>query len=446
MSNLMWYKFIHFTKEAALYFILPALIVLSICISVNAQETSSEEKKSVGTATESDEAARTKEDLKSVISKLPQNKLEGGAQGYKVTNVYERNSLKNEGSLGDYITVEVNDLQSFISTNAGKDKNIILFINGLPIRGVYPVFIKDTLGKYSKLEYYLSRSNESKANWDILLRRPDLEDRSDKRVTVSIGYEDETDIIADKNNFNLVIFKSGTILIFLIGLLILLVLTVLLGIKTNMLREPVMLQENYLRKPYSLALTQLAFWSFLVIASYFAIFIVTSEFPPITGSVLVLIGISSGTALGSVLINYGKYSDAESKDNLIWAEKNVIKTRIEEIEEELNSKPKPANSNELKNEMEMKKIRYYELSKTQPLMPTDLSRKSKGFWKDLLSDSNGISLYRFQIAIWTFVIGIIFIIDVYNTLSMPQFDNTLLALMGISSGTYLGFKIPEKLQ
>jgi len=27
---------------------------------------------------------------------------------------------------------------------------------------------------------------------------------------------------------------------------------------------------------------------------------------------------------------------------------------------------------------------------------------------------------------------------------MPDFDTTTLALMGISSGTYLGFKIPEK--
>lgn len=27
---------------------------------------------------------------------------------------------------------------------------------------------------------------------------------------------------------------------------------------------------------------------------------------------------------------------------------------------------------------------------------------------------------------------------------MPEFDGTLLALMGISSGTYLGFKIPER--
>jgi hypothetical protein len=29
---------------------------------------------------------------------------------------------------------------------------------------------------------------------------------------------------------------------------------------------------------------------------------------------------------------------------------------------------------------------------------------------------------------------------------MPEFDASLLTLMGISSGTYLGFKFPEKLK
>jgi hypothetical protein len=29
---------------------------------------------------------------------------------------------------------------------------------------------------------------------------------------------------------------------------------------------------------------------------------------------------------------------------------------------------------------------------------------------------------------------------------MPEFSTTLLGLMGISSGTYLGFKLPEKKQ
>jgi hypothetical protein len=34
--------------------------------------------------------------------------------------------------------------------------------------------------------------------------------------------------------------------------------------------------------------------------------------------------------------------------------------------------------------------------------------------------------------------------SVARDLVMPDFDTTLLGLMGISSGTYIGFKFPEK--
>jgi hypothetical protein len=68
----------------------------------------------------------------------------------------------------------------------------------------------------------------------------------------------------------------------------------------------------------------------------------------------------------------------------------------------------------------------------------------RGFWRDILSDGSGISLHRFQIAVWTAVLGLIFVATVYVQLSMPDLNDQLLLLMGISSGTYLGFKFPEK--
>ena len=49
-----------------------------------------------------------------------------------------------------------------------------------------------------------------------------------------------------------------------------------------------------------------------------------------------------------------------------------------------------------------------------------------------------------QIAVGTVVLGIIFACSVYQDLTMPQFDATLLGLMGISNGTYIGFKGLEK--
>ena len=62
----------------------------------------------------------------------------------------------------------------------------------------------------------------------------------------------------------------------------------------------------------------------------------------------------------------------------------------------------------------------------------------------MLSDPSGVSLHRFQMFVWTLVLGVIFVASVYKNLAMPQFSATLLGLMGISSGTYLGFKVPEK--
>jgi hypothetical protein len=70
--------------------------------------------------------------------------------------------------------------------------------------------------------------------------------------------------------------------------------------------------------------------------------------------------------------------------------------------------------------------------------------ESAGPFMDLLSDANGVTFHRFQIAVWTIVLGLIFIYSVWNSLTMPKFSETLLALMGISAGTYLGFKIPER--
>jgi hypothetical protein len=68
----------------------------------------------------------------------------------------------------------------------------------------------------------------------------------------------------------------------------------------------------------------------------------------------------------------------------------------------------------------------------------------KGFQRDILSDASGYTFYRFQIFAWTIVLGIIFVSSVYNNLTMPEFSATLLGLMGLSSGTYMGFKFPEK--
>jgi hypothetical protein len=46
--------------------------------------------------------------------------------------------------------------------------------------------------------------------------------------------------------------------------------------------------------------------------------------------------------------------------------------------------------------------------------------------------------------VWTIILGVVFAARVKSDLVMPDFSATLLGLMGISSGTYIGFKFPEQ--
>jgi hypothetical protein len=72
----------------------------------------------------------------------------------------------------------------------------------------------------------------------------------------------------------------------------------------------------------------------------------------------------------------------------------------------------------------------------EPAAPTS------GWWfMDILRDSEGVNFHRFQMAAWTLVLGLVFIQQVYRNLAMPEFSASVLALMGISAGTYLGLKL-----
>jgi hypothetical protein len=63
---------------------------------------------------------------------------------------------------------------------------------------------------------------------------------------------------------------------------------------------------------------------------------------------------------------------------------------------------------------------------------------------ELLSDENGVSFHRLQIAVWTIVLAAVFIRAGLTDILMPAFNATLLGLLGISSGSYIGFKFPER--
>ena len=231
------------------------------------------------------------------------------------------------------------------------------------------------------LTFILGRDDNNREFWRPFLYDPLFDPEVDMHI--SVGVKGERPLLRVPNaNMTVHVRKmyvDWTTSIFLIGLLIFTIVLFYAASRTDMLRMGPAVDG--VRQPYALGRTQMAWWFFLVVLSYTYIWLCIGDRDTIPTSVLGLMGISSATALAAVFIT-------------------------------------PAGS-------------------TTP-------RKTQGFWRDLVADDNGtIALDRLQIVVWTLVLSGIFLNSVIWELTMPDFSATLLALMGISSGTYIGFQFPQ---
>jgi len=151
---------------------------------------------------------------------------------------------------------------------------------------------------------------------------------------------------------------------------------------------------------FSLARTQIAFWTVIVIGSYVYVLISGSisahglTIPNLDPVNLVLLGVAAGTTVAAKAIDNSQQNSATPD-----------KTSQQDV-------------------------------------------PSKGFLPDILSDENGISVHRLQNVIWTVVVGGIYIAYVYSSskADLPGkniITDSMLGLMGISSAAYLGVKTTE---
>jgi hypothetical protein len=136
---------------------------------------------------------------------------------------------------------------------------------------------------------------------------------------------------------------------------------------------------------YSLSRTQLLYWTVIFCVTYLYICNETGALPDIPGSLLAILGISAATmATGKVIENDQK-----------------TKTEI------------------------------------------DPKAHSEGFFHDILSDRSSINIQRLQNVLFNILFGLIFIQKTVSSNLLPDFDNNILLMMGISAGTYAGLKATE---
>jgi hypothetical protein len=153
------------------------------------------------------------------------------------------------------------------------------------------------------------------------------------------------------------------------------------------------------------------------------------------------------------MIDSGKSAATSGQLLDLTAEKQALEQTIPDLqtqlvgvqEKEAMTPDDISNRDNLNKQLQDARTRLAQIvQQIEALTPPASAGISAGFLRDILSDGNGYSFHRFQIFAWTIVLGVIFISSVYNGLTMPEFSATLLGLMGISSGTYIGFKFPEQ--
>ena len=285
----------------------------------------------------------------------------------------------NMGGLDDRVSLHVQNFGKLLEEVNGNCANIVLFIDGMPIKGLKPESCDKTLGH---VRFLLHRTDDSDDVWHKLLGSPK---HYSKPVSISVGADTQFSVRAEVNNFYLEAVPRFWFRLFMVLAAVFAVFIVTLCRRTSIIRSGSKSVPPK-QRPFSLSLFQMVFWFFLVIVAYVFVWLINDELDTITESVLALIGIGAATAIGATMIDKSK-TDKQ---------------------------------------------------------PAAADYPSRGFIKDVLSDADDISLHRFQMFVWTLVLGVIFVASVYKNLSMPEFSTTLLGLMGISSGTYLGFKVPEK--
>jgi hypothetical protein len=355
-------------------------------------------------------------------------------------NVKVLKVANTSAGLGDKIRLILENLEALDREAEAKNKQIIPYVDGLPLTGV-----KTFQPSNNVLEFILRRYDKAKETWTTLVEQRDS--FFSGKVVLSVGLEDAVAVPSSVTDFQIIMIKKSWFVTCSIAIIFILALFIWLARSSNMIRDSGPEPEGGDRKPFSLGRTQMALWFFLVIASYPFLWLTTGDLGTITTSLIGLMGISAGTALGATVIDIGKRNAAIADKEKLLAQRKALNTRISEIKEATSMSPQPQNLDSLKTELDNKRSRLAEVEQQILRTPAaERGRVSKGFFLDVVSDCNGVSFHRFQILAWTIVLGIIFIAEVYNNLRMPEFSETLLALMGISSGTYIGFKFPERRQ
>ncbi len=345
-----------------------------------------------------------------------------------------------------------------VSTSNGKlisaDKTEIkpevlkLMINGVQIDDATP-FWEGGDGNTAILSTQLQRTDLSKAAWNQLIAQK--LGKHSVPVTLADGSKKPLDSLA---RIDLQVVKFAWYTWIVLAIIVVLAIVLL----TNDRLKDMLRDDGPFKDPgtpgakasYSLSRVQTFYWFGIILVCYVVIWLLTGERDTINSDVLALMGISAGTLLGSATIDASKKSQAQSQlPAAVGALTQtqtvaVVTTAAAATAATSSTAPAALAASQAAVAQVATQAAASQQQAVVQLTDRTLADYHVSFLSDILNDEDGVSFHRFQIFAWALVLGVIFVISAFQTLGMPTFGNGLLGLMGISGGTYLGFKFPEQ--
>lgn len=343
--------------------------------------------------------------------------------------------------LGDYVIVSICHLDRLMKQAEAEQQPLALFINGQDFDNP-PAGIDFESGQVT---FILGRNVRNKHHWQPLLYNPLFDPTISLHVSAGLHGGRPLPRAPGANNTIILtkLYTDWSTLVWLALLAVIVIALLVYARRSDLLRDGPSVAG--VRQPYSVARAQMAWWFFLILTGFSYIWMVTSDVDTISPSLLALMGISAATAVAAVAISPTE-ARMGARGQLIDEEIAVVDKAGEQLVVDAADAAARGNA-ELQAVLARRRA---ELEKRRAALIVERANlgavaSSHGFWRDLVTDDRGaVALDRFQIVAWTAILGGVFIQNVVWDLSMPEFSATMLALMGISSGTYIGFKLPGR--
>jgi hypothetical protein len=296
---------------------------------------------------------------------------------------------------------------------------------------------------------YRTADKANRDLWARLLGRPFENNTRTFAISVTLGGKDVPFVYgwdpyqSPQPKIALTVYNGCLMALGLFLAALVFVVTVAMAMNTTIVRDVSIPQLRLKDRPYSLGRVQMATWFCVIFASVVFVCAVTYDINAVNAQSFVLMGISAATALGSIAVDRSNSKTVDDVQKAVQALGIKTADQVEKLYDstlDVTSSaaaviPGAVVGTNLNPTVAVLRQAYEQLIK--PI-------KADSFIQDLVNDENGPALHRWQSLIWTILLASYALVEVYVLLTTPQFDSNLLALMGISGLTYVGFKIPEK--